>query len=129
MVETPDYYAAMLNANGTINSAAHPAKRGSVVTTYANGTEATTPAGDDAARVALPLKNPLFPVTMQVEGQTVSCSRSEPYPLWRKESPRLIKPQVPASLPGTGGTNAFIRIEMGRIPTSFPRDLSFHFTQ
>jgi hypothetical protein len=41
------------------------------VTTYANGTEATTREGEDAARVAL-LKNPSFPVTMQVEGQTVS---------------------------------------------------------
>lgn len=54
--------AAVLNANGTINSAANPAPRGSVITFYATGLGATDPASLDGSimPLTLPLPKPRF---------------------------------------------------------------------
>ncbi|HXI44542.1 MAG TPA: SBBP repeat-containing protein [Bryobacteraceae bacterium] len=54
--------AAVVNTNGTINSAANPAPRGSVITFYATGLGAMDPPGIDGSTMplSLPLPKPHF---------------------------------------------------------------------
>jgi uncharacterized protein (TIGR03437 family) len=49
------YYAAALNQDGTVNSAANPAKAGSIVTVFATGLGPITPAQNDGSLVNDPL--------------------------------------------------------------------------
>lgn len=49
------FYAAALNQDGTVNSAANPAKAGSIVTVFATGLGPITPAQNDGTLVNVPL--------------------------------------------------------------------------
>ena len=60
--------AAAVNQDGTLNSAAHPAPRGSVVTFYATGEGVTLPAGADGKSPATSFPKPVLPVTLSVGG-------------------------------------------------------------
>lgn len=61
--------AAVLNQDGSANSATNPAQRGSVVSLFLTGTGATNPAGIDGLLGAAPYSDPLQPVTVTIGGQ------------------------------------------------------------
>ena len=63
--------AAAVNQDGTINSAATPAKSGDVILLYATGEGQTTPSGADGKPAAVPLPQPNLPVTVTIGGQNV----------------------------------------------------------
>jgi uncharacterized protein (TIGR03437 family) len=58
--------AAAVNQDGTLNSPARPAPRGSVVTFYATGEGSTRPAGVDGKSPATLFPSPVLPVTLGV---------------------------------------------------------------
>lgn len=58
-------FAAALNQDGSVNSAANPAASGSIVSVFANGLGSITPQQADGALVNLPLPNNVFPATVQ----------------------------------------------------------------
>jgi uncharacterized protein (TIGR03437 family) len=60
--------AAVINTGGKINSAANPARKGSVITLYATGEGQTQPAGRDGKVGAPPLPKPVLAVTAQIDG-------------------------------------------------------------
>ena len=58
--------AAALNQDGTFNSAASPAARGSVVTLFATGEGQTDPAGTNGSKARPPYPAPALPVTLSI---------------------------------------------------------------
>jgi trimeric autotransporter adhesin len=68
--ETGAGQASALNADGTINTAANPAKTGSVITLYATGEGETSPAGSDGKIASNPLPHPVLPVSATIDGQS-----------------------------------------------------------
>ncbi len=62
------YYAAALNQNGTVNSAANPAKAGSIVTVFATGLGPITPAQNDGTLVNLPLPSNTLGAQLALSG-------------------------------------------------------------
>jgi uncharacterized protein (TIGR03437 family) len=71
---------AIVNQDGTVNSAANPAARGSVVSIYATGEGQTSPAGVTGSVTGSGLKTPLLPVTITIGGigATVQYAGSAP---------------------------------------------------
>ena len=59
---------AALNEDGSVNSAANPAAVDSVVSVFATGLGATTPAGVDGAVSGSTLAVPTLPVSLQIGG-------------------------------------------------------------
>jgi uncharacterized protein (TIGR03437 family) len=59
---------AIVNQDGTVNSAANPAARGSVVSIYATGEGQTSPPGVTGSVTASGLKTPLQQVTVTIGG-------------------------------------------------------------
>lgn len=58
--------AAVLNQNGTFNSPANPADRGSVITFWVTGVGQTNPASVDGKLADLPLPVPALPVIVGI---------------------------------------------------------------
>ena len=71
---------AIVNQDGTVNSMANPAARGSVVSIYATGEGQTSPAGVTGSVTGSGLKTPLLPVTVTIGevGATVQYAGSAP---------------------------------------------------
>jgi uncharacterized protein (TIGR03437 family) len=69
------------NQDGTLNSAANPAKRGSVVTFYGTGAGPLSPTGVDGEITSLPL--PVFtqPVSVRIGGKPAMLPYAGPAPL------------------------------------------------
>jgi uncharacterized protein (TIGR03437 family) len=63
--------AAVLNQDGTYNSIANPAVRGTIITFYATGTGLMNPpvADGSVSATSLPLPTPKLPVSVQIRGQ------------------------------------------------------------
>ncbi len=59
---------AVLNQDNSVNSAANPAARGSVIQIYATGEGQTTPAGITGSVTQSNTKTPLLPVTVSIGG-------------------------------------------------------------
>lgn len=59
---------AILNQNGTVNSATNQADRGSIVILYLTGEGATNPAGVDGKPNASPAPQPKLPVSVSIGG-------------------------------------------------------------
>lgn len=59
---------AILNQDGSVNSASNPADRGSIIVLYATGAGQTTPEGIDGQVTGETLPRPLLPVSVQVGG-------------------------------------------------------------
>jgi uncharacterized protein (TIGR03437 family) len=72
--------AAVLNQDGSINSATNPAARGSVISIYATGEGQTSPAGVTGSVAQSNTKTPLLPVTAKIGGTeaTVQYAGSAP---------------------------------------------------
>ena len=67
--------AAVINQNGTINTAANPARVGTTISLYVTGEGQTTPAGATGKPAgSLPLPKPLLPVSVAIGGQTATVS-------------------------------------------------------
>ena len=62
---------AILNENGSYNTASNPANQGSVVVLYATGEGLTTPGGIDGKPATLPLPKPVLPVKVYIAGREV----------------------------------------------------------
>ncbi len=60
--------AALLNQDGSANSAANPAARGSVVQFFVTGEGQTFPAGVDGLLAGVPLPAPVLPVSVRIGG-------------------------------------------------------------
>ena len=65
--ETGAGQAAVLNADGTANTAANPARIGSTVSLYATGEGDTSPAGSDGKIASSPLPHPVLPVSATID--------------------------------------------------------------
>lgn len=66
--------AAALNENGSLNVAANPAVRGSIMVLFATGEGQTNPNGSDGKLTTTPLPMPQLPVTVSfggIDGQVV----------------------------------------------------------
>lgn len=63
--------AAVLNQNGSVNSAANPAAALSYISLFATGEGQTKPAGVDGKPAASPLPSPLLPVSVTIGGQII----------------------------------------------------------
>ncbi len=60
--------AAILNQDGSLNSSANPARRGSIVVLYGTGEGQTNPPGVDGSVAATLLAKPALPVTVVIGG-------------------------------------------------------------
>lgn len=61
----------IVNQDGTVNSADHPAPKGSVLTIYVTGLGLTSPLSQDGSVSAPPLPVPVVPVTVTIDGHSV----------------------------------------------------------
>ncbi len=59
-----------VNQDGSINSDANPAERGSFVVLYATGEGQTSPAGESGQAAAAPYPQPVLPVSLSIGGIT-----------------------------------------------------------
>jgi uncharacterized protein (TIGR03437 family) len=64
--------AIVVNQDGSINSPAKPAAPGSIVTFYGSGFGRTTPAGIDGHLAAVPLPQPVLPISVTVDDETAA---------------------------------------------------------
>jgi len=62
--------AAAFNEDGSLNTAARPAKPGSVVVVYATGEGQTSPAGVDGQLATASYPKPVLPVSVTIDGKT-----------------------------------------------------------
>jgi uncharacterized protein (TIGR03437 family) len=62
--------AAVINQDGTVNSAANPAARGSVITFFVTGEGATNPVSIDGKLAAAPYTKPVLPLVVTIGGQS-----------------------------------------------------------
>ena len=93
--------AVAVNQDGTINSDAHPAPRGSVVVLYATGEGQTSPAGVTGMGAQVPYPQPVLPVTLMIAGVNATIA-------FAGEAPGFvglmqINAQIPSGFFPTGG--------------------------
>jgi uncharacterized protein (TIGR03437 family) len=94
---------SIVNQDGSVNSADHPAKVGSVIAIYVSGLGQTNPPGDDGLLNASPLPVPLAAVTVYFPAGSVA-------PQFVGAAPEMIagitqvNVQVPASTSSSGAT-------------------------
>ena len=69
LIPTGSGQAAAVNADGSLNSASHPAPVGSTITLYATGEGQTSPAGVDGKVASSPAPSPLLGVQVMIGGQ------------------------------------------------------------
>jgi uncharacterized protein (TIGR03437 family) len=93
--------AAVVNQDGTLNSAANPAARGSVISIYATGEGQTLPAGVTGIVTQLDTRTPVLPVVVKIGGITAALQYqgSAPYAVAGLLQVNAVVPQgaVPAS--------------------------------
>jgi uncharacterized protein (TIGR03437 family) len=66
--------AAAVNQNKSINSVDSPAPLGSIISLYVTGEGQTSPAGVDGKPAAIPLPQPLLPVSVTMSGQPATVT-------------------------------------------------------
>jgi uncharacterized protein (TIGR03437 family) len=66
--------AAAFNSDNSLNSAANPAKAGSIVTLFITGAGATNPPSTDGSLAAVPLPQPVAPVTVAIGGKQATVN-------------------------------------------------------
>ncbi len=72
------YVLSIVNQDGTMNSANHPAPQGSVVAFYVTGLGVTSPLSQDGSVNVPPLPVPAAPVSVFIPERRVRCCRSSP---------------------------------------------------
>jgi len=112
LTSTGSGQGAILNQNGTVNSASNPAARGEVIVIYATGEGQTTPAGVNGSvpRAAAELKAPLGAVKVRIGGVEVT-------PLYAGSAPFIVAGmmQVNATVPAgiTPGSSVPVELIVG----------------
>jgi uncharacterized protein (TIGR03437 family) len=102
--------AAVINEDGSLNSADRPAPRGSIVTVFCTGEGQTSPAGVDGKIADQILPRPLFPVSVKIGGASVT-------PLYAAAAGAAVagalqvNVEIPASV--TPGSHVPIQIQIG----------------
>ena len=102
---------SVVNQDGSVNSAAHPAKAGSVIALYVSGLGQTNPPGDDGLVNANPLPVPMAAVTVYFQ-----ATSSAIIPLFVGAAPGMIAGitqvniQLPATVPPSGTTPSTINL-------------------
>ena len=97
---------ALLNQDGSLNSATNPAARGSIVVLYATGEGATTPAGIDGKPAIAPLPKPVLPVEVRIADQIATLEYAGGAPglvagllqLNVRVPTNIVGPEVPVTL-------------------------------
>ena len=97
---------ALLNQDGSLNSATNPAARGSIVVLYATGEGATTPAGIDGKPAIAPLPKPVLPVEVRIADQVATLEYAGGAPslvagllqLNVRVPTNIVGPEVPVTL-------------------------------
>jgi uncharacterized protein (TIGR03437 family) len=69
--DSAPYFLAIVNQDGTMNSADHPAPQGSVVTLYVTGLGLTSPLSQDGSVSAPPLPVPVASISVSINGNQV----------------------------------------------------------
>jgi uncharacterized protein (TIGR03437 family) len=72
--------AAIINQDGSSNSASLPAARGSVISIFGTGEGQTMPAGQDGRIIATDIRTPIAPVTVTIGGVPVQVVYSGSVP-------------------------------------------------
>jgi uncharacterized protein (TIGR03437 family) len=103
---------AILNQNGSPNSAQNPAAVGSVISIFATGEGQTDPAGVDGVINAqtLPLPKPALPVTVQINGQTAEVTYAGAAP-GEVAGMLQVNARIPANVPS--GASVPVTITVG----------------
>jgi len=109
---------AILNQNGTVNSAANPEVAGNIIQIFGTGEGTTTPAGVDGTILPsrLPLPAPTLPVTVTIGGIDVPAADVT----YAGEAPGSISGviQVNARIPlGVGPGPVSVVIKVGGVPS------------
>jgi uncharacterized protein (TIGR03437 family) len=105
--------AAVLNQDGTINSAANPAVRGSIVSIYATGEGQTTPGGTTGSVAGPTAVIPVLPVTVTIGGVSAAVQYAGSAP---GEVAGLL--QVNAAVPsGIAAGTAAVVVSVGGVPS------------
>jgi uncharacterized protein (TIGR03437 family) len=69
--------AVIVNQNGSINSAAAPAKAGDIISLFVTGEGQTSPSGVDGKPTSAPYPHPVLPVSVIIVSQTISAPQLE----------------------------------------------------
>jgi uncharacterized protein (TIGR03437 family) len=93
-------YTAALNQDNSFNSPTNPAKAGSIVSFWANGAGAFSPALVDGTMVEPPLPQPVQPVSVLFDGQPAQTTYAGAAPSF-VAGPIQINLQLPQTLPAT----------------------------
>ena len=96
---------AILNQDGSLNSAANPAARGSIVVFYGTGAGQTNPGGEDGMISVVPLPAPVLPVSIFIDGQPAEV-------LYAGAAPEMVQGviQINARVPATASTGPTITV-------------------
>ena len=97
---------AILNQDGTLNSSANPAGRGSVVVLYGTGAGQTSPAGEDG-RISMdtPFPTPVLPVKVFIDSQPAEL-------LYAGAAPGLVQGiiQINVRVPDTASSGDHVQV-------------------
>jgi len=105
---------SILNQDTTVNSAANPARSGSVVSLWATGEGLTDPPGVDGRLAVDVLPKPLAAVSVQIGGQPAVVQYAGAAP-WLMPGVFQINAQIPPSTPA--GSSVPVRIAVGGVPS------------
>src|SRR5260370_15184405 len=83
---------AILNQNGSVNSSANPADKGSVVSLFGTGAGQTNPPGLDGKPATAPLPKPVASVSVQIGGMDAQI-------LYAGAAPPLVAVFIPVEAP------------------------------
>lgn len=67
---SPGLFPAVLNEDGSVNSAANPAKPGSIIVLFGTGAGQTDPPGEEGTITAETLPKPALPTSVEAAGRT-----------------------------------------------------------
>jgi uncharacterized protein (TIGR03437 family) len=101
--------AVALNADGTVNTAANPARTGSVISLYATGEGTTSPAGSDGKIASDPLPHPVLPVSATIDGQLATVLYSGAI-AGGVEGLRVVQVEIPSAAQPGGYVPVDIRV-------------------
>jgi uncharacterized protein (TIGR03437 family) len=101
---------AILNQDFTVNSAANPAARGSVVMIYATGEGQTAPGGVDGLVAGAQPPKPLLPVSVKIGGKDAEVVYAGGVPTL-VAGIMQVNARVPESV--TPGSSVFVTIQVG----------------
>jgi uncharacterized protein (TIGR03437 family) len=104
--------AAALNLDGSVNSAANPARIGSFISLWVTGEGQTWPAGLDGRLASDPLPQPLLPVGVTIGGKSANLSYAGGAP-GLVAGVMQINAQIPTGI--TAGNSVPVMIQVGGI--------------